>query len=271
MIEFLTMAGNLFAGNESTMIKIKPMGWSASLLTFGIPALAMGAGYYLLMPFLIKRGMLAYYAYSIALGLPLLCMLIASLAAYRAEGNPFTWRALMTRFRFKPLSLRDLLIVAGIFAAEMAVYFLMTRFTGWLIAQNIIPIPANIPDFLNPQSVWTQETIDVATGGLKGNWPILIFSVVLLVINVVGEEFWWRGLVLPRQQMAFAASTLIIHSLLWTVFHAFKYWDLLNLLPLSFGLTFAVILLNNSSAGLMMHFISNGVGLVPILMGVLEK
>jgi hypothetical protein len=33
------------------MIKMKPMGWAASLLTFGIPALAMGAGYYLLMPF----------------------------------------------------------------------------------------------------------------------------------------------------------------------------------------------------------------------------
>jgi membrane protease YdiL (CAAX protease family) len=58
---------------------------------------------------------------------------------------------------------------------------------------------------------------------------------------------------------------------LWTLFHAFKYWDLLNLLPLSIGLTFAVLLLDNSSAGLLMHFISNGVGLVPILMGVLEK
>ena len=250
---------------------MKPMGWTTSLLYFGIPALAMGAGFYLLMPFLIRRGMLVYYAYSISLGLPLLGMLIASLAAYRTEGNPLTWQALMTRFRFKPLSLRDLLIVAGIFAAEMGVYFLMTRFSSWLIAQNIMPIPNGLPDFINPQSVWTQETIDAATGGLKGNWPIFILSAVLLMVNVVGEEFWWRGLILPRQQLAFAASTLAVHSVLWTLFHAFKYWDLLNLLPLSIGLTFAVLLLDNSSAGLLMHFISNGVGLVPILMGVLEK
>ena len=250
---------------------MKPMGWTSSLLYFGIPALAMAAGFYLFMPMLVRRGMLVYYAYSIAMGVPMLGMLIGSLVAYRAEGNPFTWQALMTRFRFKPLTLRDLLIVAGIFAAEMAVYFLMTKLSAWLITQNILSIPANLPDFINPKSVWTQETIDAATGGLKGNWPIFILSAVLLVINVVGEEFLWRGVVLPRQKLAFAGSTLAVHSILWTLFHSYKYWDLLNLLPLSIGLTFAVLLLDNSSAGLLMHFISNGVGLVPILLGVLEK
>lgn len=250
---------------------MKPMGWTTSLLYFGIPALAMAAGFYLFMPFLIKRGMLVYTAYTIALGVPMLGMLIGSLVAYRAEGNPFTWQALMTRFNFKPLSLRDLLIVAGIFAAEMAVYLLISKISAWLIAQNVIPIPANIPEFINPKTIWSQETIDAATGGLKGNWTIFIMSAILLVINVVGEEFLWRGVVLPRQKLAFAASTLMMHSVLWTLFHAYKYWDLLNLLPLSIGLTLAVLLLDNSSAGLLMHFISNGVGLIPILLGVLEK
>ena len=44
---------------------MKPIGFGASLLYFGIPALTMAAGFYLLMPFLIKRGMLSYYAYSL--------------------------------------------------------------------------------------------------------------------------------------------------------------------------------------------------------------
>jgi len=249
---------------------MKPIGFGASLLYFGIPALTMAAGFYLLMPFLIKRGMLTYYAYSLGLGLPLLAMLIASLVAYRLEGNPLDWQALMTRFNYRPLSLRDLLVVAAIFAAEMMLYLLITRFTGWLTGNGYLPLPANLPDFVNPQTVWTQETIDAATGGLRGNWFLFFFSVLLLVVNVVGEEFWWRGLILPRQQLVFAGGTLVVHALLWTFFHGFKYWDLLNLLPLSFGLTFAVLYLNNSSAGLVMHFVSNGVGLVPILLGVLD-
>lgn len=250
---------------------MKPMGLALSLLYFGIPAVVLAAGFYLLMPFLIKRGMLPYYAYSLGLGLPLLAMLIAAMVAYRLEGNPLEWSALMARFNYRPLSMRDLLIVAGIFAVEMALYLVMTRFTGWLIGQGLLPLPADLPAFVNPQTVWTQETINAATGGLRGNWPLFFFSVLLLVINVVGEEFWWRGLVLPRQQLAFAGWTLLVHALLWTLFHGFKYWDLLNLLPLSLGLTFAVLYLNNSSAGLVMHFISNGVGLLPILLGVLEK
>jgi membrane protease YdiL (CAAX protease family) len=250
---------------------MKSMGLGLSLLYFGIPALTLAVGFYLLMPALIKRGMLPYYAYSLGLGLPLLAMLVASMVAYRLEGNPLAWSALMDRFNYRPLSLRDLLIVAGIFAIEMALYLLMTRVTGWLIGQGIITLPANLPAFVNPQTVWTQETINAATGGLRGNWFLFFFSLILLVINVVGEEFWWRGLVLPRQQLAFSGSTLLVHALLWTLFHGFKYWDLLNLLPLSLGLTFAVLYLNNSSAGLVMHFISNGVGLVPILLGALEK
>lgn len=250
---------------------MKPMDLGLSLLYFGIPALALAAGFYLLMPLLVKGGMLPYYAYSLSLGLPLLAMLAASIVAYRLEGNPLAWSALMTRFNYRPLSLRDLLSVAVIFAAEIALYLLMTRLTSWLIGQEIITLPANLPAFINPQTVWTQDTINAATGGLRGNWFLFFFSLVLLMINVVGEEFWWRGLILPRQQLVFVGWTLLVHTLLWTLFHGFKYWDLLNLLPLSLGLTFAVLYLNNNSAGLVMHFVSNGVGLLPILLGVLEK
>jgi membrane protease YdiL (CAAX protease family) len=86
----------------------------------------------------------------------------------------------------------------------------------------------------------------------------------------VGEEFWWRGVILPRQQLVFKfVAVWILHSVLWTLFHGYKYWDLLNLLPLSLGLTFAVLYLRNNTTGLLMHFVSNGVGLVPILLGVI--
>jgi hypothetical protein len=64
--------------------------------------------------------------------------LVASIVAYRLEGNPLEWSALMARFNYRPLSLRDLLIVAGIFAVEMALYLVMTRVTGWLIGQGLI-------------------------------------------------------------------------------------------------------------------------------------
>src|SRR5262245_47483043 len=38
----------------------------------------------------------------------------------------------------------------------------------------------------------------------QGAWWVLIYyGVVMLVGNIGGEELWWRGYVLPRQELAF--------------------------------------------------------------------
>mgnify|MGYP005853016213 CR=1 FL=1 len=129
---------------------MKPLGIGRSLLYFAIPAIVLAMGFYLLMPFLIQRGMLPYYAYSLGLGLPLLAMLVAAIVAYRLDGNRLEWPALLARFNYRRLSLRGLLIVGGIFAIEMALYLLMTRLTGWLIGQEIIKLPPDLPAFVNP-------------------------------------------------------------------------------------------------------------------------
>lgn len=64
---------------------------------------------------------------------------------------------------------------------------------------------------------------------------------------------WWRGYVLPRQELAFGQHTWIVHGLLWIGFHAFKWWDLISLLPLCLGLSYLVSRLKNNTPGLVMH------------------
>jgi len=42
---------------------------------------------------------------------------------------------------------------------------------------------------------------------LHGAWWILVYyAVVILVCNIGGEELWWRGYVLPRQELAFGRA-----------------------------------------------------------------
>jgi membrane protease YdiL (CAAX protease family) len=64
---------------------------------------------------------------------------------------------------------------------------------------------------------------------LQGAWWILIYyAVLILVCNIGGEELWWRGYVLPRQELAFGRSAWIIHGIGWSVFHLFMQptlWD----------------------------------------------
>lgn len=111
--------------------------------------------------------------------------------------------------------------------------------------------------------------MDQAFGGLSGNWLALIAYVVFLCFNVIGEEFWWRGYILPRQELAFGKWAWIIHSLLWAFFHAFKWWDILGILPLTLMIPFLVWRFRNNTIGIVLHFLINGLGLIPILLGIL--
>ena len=57
---------------------------------------------------------------------------------------------------------------------------------------------------------------------LHGAWWILIYyAVIMFVCNIGGDELWWRGYVLPRQELAFGRAAWVIHGLFWSAFHLF--------------------------------------------------
>jgi membrane protease YdiL (CAAX protease family) len=64
---------------------------------------------------------------------------------------------------------------------------------------------------------------------LRGAWWILFYyAVVMLVCNIGGEELWWRGYVLPRQELAFCKAAWVVHGIFWSAFHLFmqaSLWD----------------------------------------------
>lgn len=249
---------------------LKALSWGGAILYFGIPALLMVFGFYVLMPFFIRRGMTEYYAYSLGLGIPLFLLLIAALVGYRLEGHPLDWASLTERFRYAPMKPSDWLWTGGIFAAAVLVNTQFARITRAAIDRGLIPLPDNLPAFVDPRTVFSTETLDAAVGGLAGNWPVLVISVLLLIVNVLGEELWWRGLIFPRQQVTFGQWAWVIHGVMWALFHAYKYWDLFSLLPMTLGLSFLIYHTRNNTTGLVMHFVGNGSGLLPILLGILS-
>lgn len=86
--------------------------------------------------------------------------------------------------------------MAVIFSAEIAPPFYDALYRGADWVENYPPIcgpagfclPANGLDtgYYQPRPEWIVRQ------------PVPVFSLVLLVINVVGEEFWWRGLIFLR-------------------------------------------------------------------------
>jgi membrane protease YdiL (CAAX protease family) len=250
---------------------LQPLSFLSSLLYFGLPALLFVAGFYWLMPALIDAGMLAYYAYAWGLGIPLALLLILSLVWLRLEGHPLTWAALKGRFRLKPMTGQKWLWSLGVvLVANLVGFPLLGRLSSFLIARGVIPVPTGLPDFVSPLSLTDPSVAyDAAVGGLRGNWLPVLAMAILLFFNILGEEFWWRGVVLPRQELAFGRWTWVVHGLMWSVFHIFKWWDVPSLVPICLGLAWVCTRFKSTMPGIAIHSITNGVALLPLVAGVL--
>ena len=99
----------------------------------------------------------------------------------------------------------------------------------------------------------------------RGNWTLVWVSFVTLFFNIFGEELWWRGYILPRQELVHGGSTWIIHGALWTIFHAFKYWEIAAILLASLALSFVALKRKNTWPGIVTHLTINGLGPICIL------
>lgn len=250
--------------------ELKPLGLGGSLLFFGIPAAALAICFHWLRPVLENLGLFPFYAYLISLGIPLVLALIASFVALKLEGYPISRQSVIERFRVKKMDWKTWLWSILIFLMAGGITSVLSGVSMSLIKQGIIPIPNNLPAFMDPTSgVNGLEAMDQAVGGLAGNFLPAISLFIILVFNIVGEEFWWRGVVLPRQELAFGKWAWLIHGLMWNLFHVFKWWDLLGLLPVTLLLSYYCSRKKNTSPGILIHSLYNGIGLIPMILGAL--
>jgi len=103
----------------------------------------------------------------------------------------------------------------------------------------------------------------------KGRYWLLLVWVPYWILNILGEEFIWRGVMLPRQELTFGKHTWFVHGFGWGLFHVAFGWQLLiTLIPLIFIQSFVVQKTKNSWAGVIMHGGLNGPAFLAICFGL---
>ena len=194
-----------------------------------------------------------------------------SLAAFMYGGNPARWLSLsfavvalwLERRRFTNLLL-GIAGVAGFILASWAIGFT----APWLSRLKFYEEPAFLKDFLSHLG-----PNDFMGFPLHGRWWIVIYYVVVLkLLNIAGEELWWRGYILPRQELVHGRATWAIHGFLWAAFHIFwiwNFWDLVAKLPTCMALAFVCQKQKNTWPGVIGHTFGNSAILVGIVRGVI--
>ncbi|RPJ05894.1 MAG: CPBP family intramembrane metalloprotease [Spirochaetaceae bacterium] len=85
-------------------------------------------------------------------------------------------------------------------------------------------------------------------------------GLVSLVCNIFGEEFIWRGTLLPRREIAFGQWAFLVHGLFWAVFHVPVYWMIIPILPRAIALAFVCQRTKSIWPGIIGHLSLNLMG-----------
>lgn len=247
---------------QSRNTDLLPMSFWQSVEFFGIPWLYFIISIYIFLPTLSHAGVPVFLNFLLSLGLPLSFLLIASLIAYQREGQPGTWNAFRVRFRLGAMQTSTWLWAIGL-SIFMFLVPAFLDFSSNLILK-IAPMPVALLQMFDIQP---KTFMGIP---LSGNWELLIGYLVYAVVNVLGEELWWRGYIFPRQELAFGKWTWVVHGIFWTLFHSFFYWELIKLLPGCLALSFAAYKTKSTWPGIIAHFANSLPGLILILIGVLS-
>jgi membrane protease YdiL (CAAX protease family) len=238
-----------------TKTQIKSLGLIGSLAVY-IPAslLMFGLTKYVI-PFLSKTtGQETILFWFIVAGLGIfLPLIITGCLILRKEGFGISKNTWIERLRFRKISKKDLvwsfvgLISVGLFSA--------------LIMKGLELL---IGKFDHSPAFMSFEPLS------EGRYWLLLVWFPYWILNILGEEFIWRGVMLPRQELAFGKYTWIIHGMGWGLFHiAFGWQLLLTLIPLIFIQSYVVQKTKNSWIGVIMHGGLNGPSFIAISFGLI--
>jgi membrane protease YdiL (CAAX protease family) len=103
-----------------------------------------------------------------------------------------------------------------------------------------------------------------------GRYWLLAVWLPYWVLNIMGEEILWRGVMLPRSEAASGNWGWAVQGLGWTIFHvAFGWQLLLTMVPLLFILPYVAQRRANSWTGVVIHAVINGPAFILIALGVM--
>ncbi len=249
----------------------KPMPLWQALLYFGLPALLFRLCLYNGLPALVGLGLTPFGATVVAFTVPSAILFTLAFGFYKRDGYPLSWGAVATRFRLLPMGGKDWLWTVG----ALLVTFLSIGALTFTAQALIAAFPAMAPPDFFPPWLKPGATFGVALFAdfigtpLRGNWGVAALFFVMLFFNIVGEEFWWRGYILPRQVQAHGRWAWLIHGGLWLLWHlAFYPWQVFVLLPICLAIPFVAQRRQNTWPAIIIHW-QNGVVLLLILAMVL--
>jgi membrane protease YdiL (CAAX protease family) len=248
---------------------MRPLGVLGSGALFVVPAAILYATHYFLIPaFVSSKGVPYLVGYLIGWPLTMALFLLAALLGYMLEGNPMRRGSLASRFRMTGMQGRDWAWALGLFVVSIALYFGLGFTSDWLARVPwLAPHPVAPTDF-GPQAATARIPGFLMGMPLVGKWWVAMVFIVGWLLNIFGEEMWFRGYLLPRQELAMGARAWIANGLMFSFNHIWQPWNLLLILPSALLGAYIVQKRRNTWILILMHGLMNLTLVVTVVLNV---
>ena len=245
------------------MLKAIPlMTLPRAVLFFGLPLLLMAAVFWGFIPLLDLMGVRMFNTWMIAVGAPMLFLLLLSIRFYRKEGYSWDLNEFRRRFRLIRMNRADWLWTIALtglfFVSHRVLSFTSNPISGFVAEPKfLIRMLEKDPNYFMELS-------------MKGNWFLFPGTLLIILLAVLGQELWLRGYILPRQELVHGRLTWIVHGLLWTAWYLFLPWHIFRYLPGALAIAYVAQHRQNTWPGLIAHFAVYIPVLVRIFSGVTQ-
>jgi membrane protease YdiL (CAAX protease family) len=237
-----------------SLTKPPPLGLAETALLYGAAAGLLFAATHGVIPALAARTdiepvLLWFAAGGLGVFAPLLLAAIVLLWREGVLGTSGVWRE---RLWFRPMSGGDWVwSLGGLAAIGLLAAGSMTMMR--LLWGEVQLHPSFLSmDPLTPDRYW-----------------ILAVWLPFWLLNIMGEEILWRGVILPRQEWVFGRWAWLVNGTGWLLFHLpFGPVILLTVVPTTFILPYVVQRRRNSWTAVVIHAGLNGPGFLAVAFGL---
>jgi membrane protease YdiL (CAAX protease family) len=249
---------------------MKPLKIGQTLLFTIVPAIVVYIAHWIIAPGLSARLSQPYLiTYLICWGTTELFFLVAALVAYRVEGNILQWRSFIKRYRLGRPSKSDIAWSIVVLVLMLATNQALAFTAQWLASMAIFSPHPSFPPELTPNSLSSIVPGVFMGMTLKGAWWVVIVYVFGWVFNILGEELWYRGFMLPRQELAHKQLGWLVNGLSFWFLHIVWKWNLIALLPGALILSYVAQRRKTTWVGIIAHGLLNFTPIIAITAGVL--